>query len=244
MTMVQVVEDPLDAMLNGPSPGELRIGLAIPQSGVLGLTGPAALAAAVLAAEEANDVDVLHGRQVRLVPIDAGSTGTRAAGASVVTARLVPFGSPDIARMLAELRRHRVQAVLLSLVGRDLATFNRGFADSPLLGSVVRVSGALEEAGLLEIDGDSSGELYAVMSWFATDPDDEFRERYLARYGRSAPQLGAYARGCYHGIQAMTRLAADGRLTVRDIVPALRHIPTERRCRLARAEGLDLRAIA
>lgn len=343
-----VVEDYLDALVEGPSSDVLRIGLAVPASGVMGLTGPAGVAAAVLAAEEANDAGILRDRRVRLVPLDAGRAvpaldeqvgplvrarildgivgfhtsdvhrrleritggrlpylftpphegGTRlpgvgllgdgpvdqlqpvvdalarrpslrrwalvgtdyiwpravhaaarrllpAAGGRVVLDELVPFQAVDADRLLHELRCRRVQGVLLSLVGRDLATFNRAFANSGLAGHVVRASGALEETGLLEIDGDDTGELYAAMSWYASEPrGEEFADRYDARWGCDAPSLGAYARGCYDGVTAMARLAATGSLDVAHFATRVRAVVRHRRSRLARAEGLDLRVLA
>lgn len=342
-----MLEDYLDALLTGPDPETLRIGLVVPGSGVMGLTGPAGIAAAVLAAEEANALDGPGRRAIRLVPLDAGTGAAQVdaqvaelvcagvidglcgfhtsdvfrrlqrvttgrvpylftppheggrmpagvallddgppdqlrpvidalagraalrrwaligndyvwpravhraarpmlatAGSDVVLERLVPFHQVNPERLLDELAARRVQAVLLSLVGRDLATFNRAFTATRLGGSVVRVSGALEETGLLEIEGDDTGELYATMSWFATDPaDDGFRERYIARWGTSAPQLGSYARGCYHGVHAMAELAASGLLTVDGIATGLRRLPRRSRSRLARADGLDLLAV-
>jgi len=348
MTGGPVVEDYLDALVAGPRRDVLRIGLAVPSSGVLGLTGPAGLAAAVLAAEEANAMGILRGRQLRLVPIDAGQRSAQLAstvgtlidagaldavcgfhtsdvhrqlehlvtgrvpylftppheggarlpgvgllgespqeqllpvvhnlaslpalrrwaligndyiwpravheaarvmlpqaGAEVVYAELVPFQQVQPERLLDRLRQHRVQAVLLSLVGRDLATLNRHFLNSAMAGTVVRVSGALEETGLLEIDGDDTGELYATMRWFATDPEDrEFQGRYAERWGTTAPRLGVYAQGAYHGIHTMARLAAADQLSVGGLAEGLRRLLRRPRAHLARAEGLDLHAIA
>lgn len=62
MEPIPVLEDYLDALVAGPDSRLLRIGLAVPASGVLGLTGPAGLAAAVLAAEEANAAAEARGR--------------------------------------------------------------------------------------------------------------------------------------------------------------------------------------
>ena len=163
------------------------------------------------------------------------------AGARVVLDRLIPFHEVDADRLLTELRRARAQAVLLSVVGRDLAIFNRAFGASGMADRVVRASGALEETGLLEIDGDDTGELYATMSWYASDPADApFRARYAARWGSTAPPLGAYAQGVYEGVHAIADVAAVGDLTVRRFAPGLARVGRRGRSRLARAEGLDL----
>jgi ABC-type branched-subunit amino acid transport system substrate-binding protein len=167
----------------------------------------------------------------------------RDAGADVVGSTYVPLGSVDPEPIIEGLRRCGAQAVLLSLVGRDLATFNRAFAASGLLGRVVRVSGALDETGLLEIDGDDSGELYAAMEWFAADPDEDgFVERYAARWGPVAPPLGEYAHGCYAGLQLLAQLARQGDLDVESFPAAVARRRVTRG-RLARADGIQLLAV-
>lgn len=343
------VLDPLESLLQPSRAGEVRVGLAVPSSGVLGLNGPAALAAATLAVEEAMRTDAARGHELVLVPLDAGTDpvtvaslvglhlragsidvvcgfhtsdvhraveavtagvvpylftpphegGARRegvvllgagphqqnavvaarlarerslrrwalvgndyiwprsvhraagpmlarAGAEVVHSCLVPFHEVRAAQLVEELKRSRAQAVLLSLVGRDLVTFNRVFAASPLSGNVIRVSGSLDETGLLEIDGDDTGELYAAMPWFATDEDDGFGERYAARFGPMAPPLGAYARGCYDGIHLIAWLAGSGNLRADRVLAASSCAPVVRRevgGRLARAQGIDLVAM-
>lgn len=340
--------DVLDAFVDGPSSGALRVGLVVPSSGPLGLTGPAALACAGMAAEEVNAAGGVTGRDLELVPIDAGRhpievardvralvsagaidalcgfhtsdvrralettaagripsvftppheggrrspgtvllgedpgqqlspvvralaatgplrrwaligndyiwpqavhvTATRLlhrAGADVVLTRLVPFGQVEAERLIEELIRERADAVLLSLVGRDLATFNRTFARASPPRTIIRVSGSLDETGLLEADGDSTGELYSAMRWFATDSQSEdFHGRYEQRWGPAAPAVSTYAHGCYEGVQLIARLARSGALrvdTAATVAASLRD--RHQRVRLARAEGLELVAL-
>ena len=87
--------------------------------------------------------------------------------------------------------RTRADAVLLSLVGRDLVAFNREFARAGLDRRVVRLSGALEENGLYALGGDATGELYACMPSFAA-ADDGADEGQLAL--RGAARAGGRAR--------------------------------------------------
>ncbi|MFE9102495.1 ABC transporter substrate-binding protein [Actinomadura geliboluensis] len=63
-----VLRDATELLVTGPDAGVLRLGLLLPLSGPLGLTGPSGLSAARLAAIEVNAA----GRGVELVPVDAG----------------------------------------------------------------------------------------------------------------------------------------------------------------------------
>ncbi|WP_166532682.1 ABC transporter substrate-binding protein [Blastococcus xanthinilyticus] len=54
------------------------------------------------------------------------------AGAEVAGEALVPFGPSDVGPLLDLVRRTRADGVLLSMVGRDLVTFNREFARAGL----------------------------------------------------------------------------------------------------------------
>lgn len=345
MNPASVLRDPLEALVLGPDREALRVGLLVPRSGVLGLTGPAAIASSVLAAEEINHAGGVRGHRVELVPIDAGTDpiavadevgslisaravevllgfhtsdvhrrvervtsgripylftpphegGPRLPGvallgenpteqllpiishfteagrrrrrwaligndyiwpravhaaaitllrqrqAQVVMLEAVPFGKVDAERLVDRLSRTGADAVLLSLVGRDLATFNRVFAETTLVGRMVRVSGALDETGLLEIGGDDTGDLYASMRWFASDPDLEgFAERYHNRWGELAPRLGVYAAGCYHGLQLLATLGNAELLNVDIVAAASARADHRAPTRLARAEGLEL----
>jgi urea transport system substrate-binding protein len=160
------------------------------------------------------------------------------AGAEVVGEALVPFGPNDPGPLLDLVRRSRADGVLLSMVGRDLVTFNREFARAGLGRRVVRLSGALEENGLYALGGDGTGELYACMPSFAArgDGPDEgqlaLQERHARRSGPTAPVVCAYARGVYDGV----RLA----LSPTGAAPPGRRGPA---ARLARADGLTLTEI-
>jgi urea transport system substrate-binding protein len=166
----------------------------------------------------------------------AARTTLAGLGAQVVGEALVPFGPGDPGPLLDLVARSRADAVLLSLVGRDLALFHREFARAGLDRRVVRLSGALEENGLYALGGDSTGELYATMPSFAAGSasSDErqlaLQERHARRAGVDAPVVCAYARGLYDGVRlAAALLADDGRAP----------LPSTPAPRLARAEGLS-----
>lgn len=158
-------------------------------------------------------------------------------GALVVGEALVPFGPVDPGPLLDLVVRSRADAVLLSLVGQDLALFHREFSRAGLDRRVLRLSGALEENGLYALGGDGTGELYACMPSFAAAADSHddsqlaLQERHLARAGSSAPVVGAYAREIYDGVRLALELTSPtlGRMR-QNLAPTLP--------RLARADGL------
>jgi ABC-type branched-subunit amino acid transport system substrate-binding protein len=183
-------------------------------------------------------------------------------GATVAGERYVDRGAVDPQPLLDQLAATRVDAVLLTLIGRDLIEFNRAFARSRLAQRVLRLSPALEENGLLGTGGDTTGELYATMGYFATvvtEPGLAFGAAYARRFGAHAPVPGGHSESCYEGILLLAALAeragtldtgamdavadgttlygARGRLSVHG-----RHVlaPTY----LARADGLDLDVVA
>lgn len=361
--------DALEVMLDGPDRSVLRLGLLVPLSGPLGLTGPSALDAAVLAAGELNRAGGVLGRRVELVVTDAGgrpdqvATAARALataglvdafvglhtsdvhravetqlagatpyiftppheggrrlpgvvllgdsparqlagaiawlcahrdlgrwalvgsdyiwtwavhraarplirahGGSVELERLVPFGyEEDGGELIDAVLAAKVDAVLLCLIGSDQARFNRAFAGSPLASHVVRVSGALEENGLLAAGGDETGELYAAMRSFSGQQEPRrlaLNERFRAAFGEQGPVLDAYSEGCYDGIHLAAALDRVGALTAARARPMATRLLTDTDSAasraawagaplgppvqhgfLARADGLDLEVV-
>jgi ABC-type branched-subunit amino acid transport system substrate-binding protein len=134
--------------------------------------------------------------------------------------------------------RSGADAVLLSLVGRDLVAFNREFTRAGLDRRVVRLSGALEENGLYAVGGDATGELFACMPSFAAADGDAdegqlaLQERHARRSGPGAPVVCAYARGVYDGVRLAAALAEGRRVRSGRSAP-----------RLARADGLTFREL-
>jgi len=186
----------------------------------------------------------------------------RAVGGVVVAQRYVTRGALRVQPLLDAVAATRADAVLVTLIGRDLVDFNRAFATSGLAGRVLRLCPALEENGLLGIGGDNTGELYATMGYFtsvATDATLAFLGRYTDRFGAQAPVPGGHGEGCYDGMCLLAALAARagslatpaldagadgvvvdggrGRMVVRD-----RHVDAP--VYLARADALDLDVVA
>jgi urea transport system substrate-binding protein len=186
----------------------------------------------------------------------------RAIGATVVAERYVARGRLDPEPLLDAVATTRADAVLVTLIGRDLVDFNRAFAGSALAERVLRLCPALEENGLLGVGGDATGELYSTMGYFtsvATDAGLGFVGRYAARFGPQAPVPGGHGEGCYDGMWLLAALAARagtlatpaldavadgttidggrGRATMRG-----RHLQAP--VYLARAQALDLDVVA
>ncbi|ACZ85305.1 substrate-binding domain-containing protein [Streptosporangium roseum] len=186
---------------------------------------------------------------------DAARRHLTARNVTVVGERFVPYGVRDFAPLLERLAASRPDAVLLSLIGSDLVTFNRAFTAAGL--SWPRLCGALEEHGLLGIGGDATGELYGAMGYFAslvTDDSLSLGERYIRRFGAGAPLLNGHGQGCYEAVLMLAALGsragtlavpavdaiadgtsivtARGRLTLQDR-------GVRRRAHIGRADGLD-----
>ena len=186
----------------------------------------------------------------------------RELGARVVAERYVPRGDLEPGPLLDAVGARRADAVLLTLVGRDLVDFNRAFAASSLAERVLRLCPALEENGLLGVGGDATGELYSTMGYFAsvaTDAGLDFIGRYASRFGPLAPVPGGHGEGCYDGMRLLAALVSragslatpaldrccDG--TTVDggrgrLVMQHRHLQVP--VYLARAEALDLHIVA
>ena len=356
MRIEATLTDPLQAQVAPRTDDALRVCLVVPQSGPLGLVGPSALDAALLAAHELNVAGGAAGRYVDLVLVDGGRSpsvvagevdrlcaagavdvvtgfhtsdvhraieavvagrtpyvftpphegGRRAPGVvcigtdplqqlrgsiawlagthrvrdwallgndyiwpqsvhrvarhvvarnagRVVLERRVPLGgvATTVDRLLDDLRRSRADAVLLSLIGRDLATFNTALRHSGLDRGLVRLSGALEENGLMATGGDDSGLLYASMSSFASLTDDRrlgLVERHRALFGPQAPVLDTYAEGVYDGMHLVAALASVDSLTTERVAGATRRLAAttapRRDVHLALADGLEFAVVS
>ncbi|MFF3003446.1 ABC transporter substrate-binding protein [Kitasatospora sp. NPDC057940] len=350
MSVEAILIDPLDALHSARderAEAAYRVGLVVPQSGPLGLTGPSALDGALLAAHEVNETGGVLGRPLELVLVDGGGAPERVAaevrllldagaldalagchtsdvhraveavaagciayvftppheggsrlpgvlctgidpagqlgpaieeltmshrlrrwaligndyiwprsvhraaaglvarsGARVVLERRIPLGTVEgsVEQLLDALRAARADALLLSLIGRDLVCFNRALRRSGLDRRLVRLSGSLEENGLLALGGDDTGTLYAAMPSFATLPEERrqsLAERHRSLCGPWAPVLDAYAVGLYEGLHLLAALAARRALAPDALARVAGRLLRDagRPVHLARAEG-------
>lgn len=171
-------------------------------------------------------------------------------GQVVLEQRLALGGvAPSLDRLVDALVSSRADAVLLSLVGRDLVTVNAALRHAGLDNKLVRLSGSLEENGLLALGGDDTGTLYAAMRSFSSLCDERrlaLHERHATLFGPRAPVVDTYAEGVYDGMHLMSSLATEGTLTPDLLAPAIeRHLEGGRheRIHLARAVGLDFEVV-
>lgn len=181
----------------------------------------------------------------------AARTIVAASGAAVVLDEVVPLASVSgkLDRLVDLLARRRADALLVSLIGQDQVSLHRALRESGLDRRIVRLSGALEENGLMAAGGDRSGLLYAAMPFFASMTDEVhlgLMERHAAVLGAQAPVLDAYAEATYQGLGLVAQIAAAGELRADGFARAAARTgrlgasaPTQ----LARADGLELRVV-
>jgi urea transport system substrate-binding protein len=131
------------------------------------------------------------------------------AGGQLVAQTYVPFGTSDYSQVLGELRKSRIDAVLVSLVGQDAIDFNRAFGRSHLSGQMLRLSCAIDENELLGIGADNTENLYVACGYFSTldtDANLAFKERYYNHFGERAPTLNTLGQSTYEGVHFLAAL--------------------------------------
>lgn len=143
---------------------------------------------------------------------------------TVVMDRLVPVGRVDVPELVDTARAARADAMLVSLVGRDLIEFQRGLVELDAAGLFVRLCTALDENCLVSAGGDTSGGLFAAMPSFILQADERhlrLLESYVSRFGAAAPLPGSFAEGCYDGVNILAALLGSGLLSSTAPVSAL-----------------------
>ncbi|WP_432816663.1 substrate-binding domain-containing protein [Sulfitobacter sp. JB4-11] len=124
----------------------------------------------------------------------------------------VPFGLPRMTDLVDRLEASGADAVLVSLVGQDAVNFNRVFGRRGLHKSILRLSCALEENGLMACGEGNLERLFSVSSYFgsvATDANASFKERYYALHGDIAPALNSIGQSTYEGLHYLAALLHD-----------------------------------
>ena len=134
-------------------------------------------------------------------------------GGELVSDTYVPFSTSDYSEVLDQLRRSRIDAVLVSLIGQDAVDFNRAFGRAGLSRSMLRLSCAIGENELLGIGADNAENLYVACGYFATldtDANLAFKERYSNFFGARAPTLNTFGQSTYEGVHFLAALFAEG----------------------------------
>ena len=135
-------------------------------------------------------------------------------GAVPVHERYLPFAARDLAEQVERLAASGADAVLMSLVGQDAVDFNRIFGAMGLDRTMIRLSCAIEENGLLASGAENLERLFCSSSYFgalSTAENACFREQYYGLHGDRAPVLNALGQSTWEGIQFLASLMRDGR---------------------------------
>ena len=140
-------------------------------------------------------------------------------GAAPVYERYLPFAARDLAEQVEKLAASGAEAVLISLVGQEAVDFNRIFGAMGLDRSMIRLSCAIEENGLLASGAENLKRLFCSSSYFgvlSTAENACFREEYYGFHGERAPALNALGQSTYEGLQFLASLMRDGRTNWRE----------------------------
>lgn len=138
----------------------------------------------------------------------------RELSAEVVMEQYVPLGHENMASLIEELSASNADSVVISLVGQNSVLFNRVFGEAGLDRTIVRLSCAIEENGLLAIGHANTKRLYSSSSYFAglnTHQNQAFKERYYQLHGSRAPMLNTIGQSVYEGVQFLSRLLHGNR---------------------------------
>lgn len=139
-------------------------------------------------------------------------TQLRRMDAELVMESYVPFGVLRMDDLVDRVEASGADAVLVSLVGQDAVNFNRAFGKRDLHRSILRLSCAIEENGLMACGEGNVERLFSVSSYFgsiATEANACFKERYFTLHGEAAPVLNALGQSTYEGIQYLAALMRD-----------------------------------
>lgn len=146
-------------------------------------------------------------------------------GGEIVSEDYAEIGSSDIEPLLDRVAAMRPDIVFESLVGAECVHFNRAFSERGLSGSVLRLSGAIEENTLLAIGPDNTRNLYCAAGYFNaldTSENQSFLRRYRQAFGVTAPVQGVLSEACYEALKFLQVLAGRaGSLSVADLAAGM-----------------------
>lgn len=147
--------------------------------------------------------------------------------AAIVLEQFVPLGSPSFSGFLDHPALDLADAVVILMVGADVARFNRQYAATGRAASQLRVSPAADENVLLAAGPEANRDFFVASSFVLDDRTPDGRDRmtrYTARHGAFAPALTSFSNATYEAIHTLGALArAVGSLEVPEILDALDH---------------------
>lgn len=133
-------------------------------------------------------------------------------GGKVVAEHYVPFGTEDFTDYVEDLAGIGADAVLISLVGRDSAAFNRSFLAAELSNSVHRYGPLIEENTLYAMGEGGGQNLYTSSGYFEavqTDGNAKFLREYAEQFGTDAPVVTGLAQSCHEGLMFLHALVGE-----------------------------------
>ncbi|MEU2105392.1 substrate-binding domain-containing protein [Nocardia sp. NPDC019255] len=147
--------------------------------------------------------------------------------AAIVLERYVPLGYADFSDFLAHPALDLADAVVILMVGADVARFNRQYAAGGRDTGQLRLSPAADENVLLAAGAEANHDFFVASSFFLDERVPDARDRmtrYRARHGAFAPALTSFSNATYEAIHTLGALARTvGSLQVPEILGALDH---------------------
>ncbi len=118
----------------------------------------------------------------------------------------------ELTRICDEMKQHRLQGLLILMVGQNAARFNREFSKHLQLSGIVRFCPLMDENTLLASGAKSTKRLFTAGGYFAsltTEDSLDLNERFTRTLGETAPILSTTAESCYEGLLALRALLSQ-----------------------------------
>lgn len=131
-------------------------------------------------------------------------------GIDIAGEAFVRLDAGHVDRLVDEVSRHKVEGVLMLLVGQEAAEFNRLFSERGLHQRMVRYSPLMEETMVLASGHEATENLFVSAGFFrdlVTAGSFDLQSRYAALHGETAPPLNNVAESCYEGVYTLAHLA-------------------------------------
>ncbi|MFR9750773.1 substrate-binding domain-containing protein [Nocardia sp. 004] len=145
--------------------------------------------------------------------------------ATIVLEQFVPLGFPDFSDFLHHPALDLADAVVILMVGADVARFNLQYTATGRAATQLRFSPAADENVLLAAGQEANRNFFVASSFFLDNRTSDGRDRmirYRKRHGAFAPVLSSFGNAAYEAIHTLSALAqAAGSLAVPEILGTL-----------------------